>query len=517
VFKEFDAFVVGSGLGGASAAWALAKKGYRVAVLERGQWPLRDASAWDSEKILVRPQYASKVATKVEHYGEKPKDFFFNENVGGMSVFYGGAAFRFREKDFAKWPLRYGSFEKYYQQAEECLTVHGANPGSDLFDARSPPRKHPYAWSPPELTSPSKRIFESAKALGLKPSAVPMALRFQGEPRCIQCLTCDGYPCKIEAKSEACTSFLQKNPGGRLTVVTGLSVSHLDFSQDEAVAIQGHDQSGKPLRIELSGRPVILSAGALWSPAILLRSNLSKIAEPGMLDGVGRRLMRHCNAILAGIFLKPTNARKEFQKQIALFDFYDEHRAQHGLATGVIQDIYTPAPAVVGAFSPRGLKTAAALMGPRIQNLLCIAEDEAQAENRVRLDTAIDAWGTAKVSIRHHYSEKDLERRDFLLKQARRILKKSGARFFHVMRIDSFSHALGTLCFGESPRDSVLDPNCKFWGVKNLWALDGSFMPSSAGVNPSLTIVANSLRVVENEFVENEFAEKEVSAREVPL
>jgi choline dehydrogenase-like flavoprotein len=136
--KHFDAYIIGSGFGGASAAWALANKGYRVAVLERGEWPKRDDSDWDPKKILIHSQYSMPEAASVEQNGEKPKDYFFNQNVGGMSVFYAGATLRFREEDFLGWPISYSALEKYYGEAEMALTVHGANPHTNLWDSREP-------------------------------------------------------------------------------------------------------------------------------------------------------------------------------------------------------------------------------------------------------------------------------------------------------------------------------------------------------------------------------------------
>jgi len=500
-YKDFDAFVIGSGLGGAAAAWALSKKGYKVAVFERGMWPLRNESDWTPQKILIQSQYASKKPTQVEQLSRKAKDYYFNENVGGMSVFYGGAAFRFREEDFSSWPCSYQNFEAYYQQAEEALTVHGASPGSPYADIYSPARKQNYPFTALAFTQPSQRIYDTAQKLGLRPSVIPLALKFTNQPRCLQCRTCDGYPCKIEAKSEACTSFLQNADPKYLTVITNAEIDFIEFSQNQATHLHFIDRKNlKRHRLELHHRPLILAAGALNSPAILLRSQLAVIKNPGRLDLIGKRLMRHCNAVVAGIFPFATNAKSEFQKQVAIFDFYHHHRRTQGHATGVIQDIYTPSAEVLAHFSPLGLKTISQLLTKNLQSLLCIAEDAPSESNFVGLEESKSAYGMQRSKIYHQYSKQDLERRHFLLKQAKRILKKSGAWLTQVMLIDSFSHAVGTLCFGNRRQDSVLDENCKLWGSENLWVLDGSFFKTSAGVNPSLTITANSLRVVELEF-----------------
>jgi choline dehydrogenase-like flavoprotein len=368
--------------------------------------------------------------------------------------------------------------------------------------SREPPRTRLYSFAPLELTGPSQRIFKAARSLGLNPSFTPMALRFRNAPRCLQCLTCDGFPCKVQAKSDACT-FLEMNDEGRMQVFTGISVDRLEFSQEDVYNIKATDvKSGEKLNIPIEGKPLVLAAGALWSPEVLLRSQLETLKDVGRKDLIGRRLMRHCNAVLAGVFPFHTNVRKEFQKQLAIFDFYDHHRQKHGYSSGVIQDIYTPSSCVISANAPFPLKTISGMLSSRIQSLLCIAEDEAQENNRIELNANNNFQKLTKLKIFHQYTKRDLERRDFLLQQAKKILKRSGALLFYTMHINSFSHAVGTLVMGSSPAESVLDPNCKFWGVKNLWVLDGSFMPRSAGVNPSLTIVANSLRVIDTQFKE---------------
>ena len=78
------------------------------------------------------------------------------------------------------------------------------------------------------------------------------------------------------------------------------------------------------------------------------------------------------------------------------------------------------------------------------------------------------------------------------------MLRAAGGVTGKVRLIDSFSHAVGTARFGLDPTASVLDRHCRFWALPNLFVADGSFMPTSGGVNPSLTITANALRVAEH-------------------
>ena len=247
-------------------------------------------------------------------------------------------------------------------------------------------------------------------------------------------------------------------------------------------------------RFELRSGLFVLGAGALHSPGILLRSGLGRFPGSRL---IGRFLMRHCNSVVAGVFPFRTNPEKVFHKQLCFSEFYEEHRDRHGRATGVIQDIYTPPASAIRHFAPAGVKRLAGAAAPYMQNLLCIAEDEPRFDNAVQLSGELDAFGVETVKVDHQYSDADFERRDLLISQARRLLKAAGALMTRVHEIDSFSHAVGTARCGHSPEDSVLDADCRFRGVDNLYVLDGSCFPASGGVNPSLTICANALRVAE--------------------
>ncbi|MGA7305180.1 MAG: GMC oxidoreductase, partial [Rhodothermales bacterium] len=96
------------------------------------------------------------------------------------------------------------------------------------------------------------------------------------------------------------------------------------------------------------------------------------------------------------------------------------------------------------------------------------------------------------------YSDRDLAARSALVGQAKRILRRAGAMFNYVHKIKTFSHAVGSVRMGDDPDSAPLDRHCAFRGVDNLFVVDGSFMPTSAGINPSLTIAANALRVADH-------------------
>ena len=476
--------VVGSGLGGAFAALALTGAGARVLVLERGGWPKRDETDWNPRAILIEHRYRGSALAV--NQGPRPEEVPVNEVVGGKSVFYGAASLRFRPADFARWPVSYDQMEPFYAEAERRLGVHGTA-GADPCE---PPRSSPYPHPSPPLSAPARRIRDAGRRLGYRPFPLPLAINFANgqAPQCVLCDTCDGFPCRIEAKNDAAGILRALEAEGRLAVAPGVSVRRLVVERGRVTAVEGVERAaGREAR--WAAPLVVLGAGAIGTPAILLRSGLDRF-------GVGRFLMRHCNAVAAGLFPFPTNPERVFHKQVGFTDGYESGRGADGLAPGVIQDIYTPAPEVVRHFA--GGAARLALPGPvvrRLQNLICIAEDEAQEENRVALTGETDEQGIERAGVTHRYRETDRERLRALTRRARRILRSAGALATRVWPIRSFSHAVGTVRMAAAEDAGPLDSQGRFRGVGNLFVTDGSTFPSSAGVNPSLTVAANALRI----------------------
>jgi choline dehydrogenase-like flavoprotein len=489
----YDALVIGSGFGGAVSAYVLARAGLRTLLVERGGWANRDQLDWNPRAILLDKRYQSESPLLIKQYRDRRhRRVYPNKVLGGMSVFYGGASLRLREGDFARWPIGYPDLEMYYGQVEELLGVHG-EAGQDPGE---PFRSNGYPFPSIDLTGPAKRLHAAAVGLGYRPFKLPLAINFSdpARPRCLRCGTCDGFPCRIEAKNDLVSTLLTAAQGFGLEILVQTVVARLVAQGERIAEVECIDgPSGR--RFSLRSRLVVLSAGALHSPAILLRSRVGP-AQNGHL--VGRNLMRHCNAVVAGVFPFATNPEKVFHKQLCLGDFYEDLRQPGGPATGVIQDIYTPDAEVLRHYAPRGVKLAAGLAAGHIQNLICIAEDEPQLDNGVALADDTDQYGLQIAQVTHRYNRGDCQRRNYLVRKAKKILRAAGAWLCKVYHVDTFSHAVGTVRFGSDPRTSVLDEYCRLRGLENLYVLDGSFMPSSGGVNPSLTIAANASRVAQH-------------------
>lgn len=480
------------------AALPLVEAGMRVLMLERGDWVTRGESNWGEEGAFVlTPHYTTESRYSIKSWrGWKPQGLC--TCVGGPSVFYGAASFRFREADFdppeeivgdsgARWPIGYSDLERHYTRAEALLGVSGESG----IDPTEPPRSAPYPNAPADLAAPSALIVRAAQEIGLRPFRIPMAINGS---TCVSCVTCDAFACAVSAKNDLATRVLPRLLSGGMELVANAVVTGLPESGGRIRSVEAVDgATGERLSFEAD--QVILAAGALASPHILLASGLGTRNPAG--DHVGRYLMRHCNAMMYGYFRDHPNADGQHHKQVAIHDFYfGDPRRPELTKLGNIQQVMAPPISLIRAMLPRLMGAGAAAIVSHLTGLLAIAEDQPRPSNRVEVTTGrSDRFGLPPVRIHHQYTRRDLDARGALLVRARELLRAAGAKFTVTWKVTTFSHALGTVRMGEDPTSAPLDRDCRFNGIENLWVTDGSALPTSAGVNPSLTIAANALRV----------------------
>src|SRR5262245_6061886 len=498
----WDAVIVGSGFGGAMAAHRLVAAGARVLMIERGDWVPRGPEAWlPGASLELTPAYAKDIPYRCATGGHG-KVIGGYACVGGPSVYYGCVAFRFRERDFtgdpgvvgdsaAAWPVRYDELEPYYREAELLLRIAG----DDTGDPTAPPRAAPYPFRPARLARVSEHFVQSAVALGLSPFHLPLAI---DHARCIACRTCDTYACAIEAKNDVATTMIRPLLARGLTLETGTVAVRVEVAGGAARRIHVvRRATGRPEAI--AARHIIVAAGALGSAHLVLASRLDELSPARA--AVGRYLMRHANAMTFGFYAERPDREHRYHKQIGIHDWYFGDPAggdADGLTKlGGVQQMMTPPVELVRAHLPRPLRALAAFT-EHLTGLLCIAEDQPQASNGCSVDWSVrDAYGLPQLVIDHSYSARDRAASGALTRRARRVLAQSGALFSYTHRVKTFSHAVGTLRMGIDPATSPLDEVCRFRNVANLWVTDGSALPMSAGVNPSLTIAANALRAAD--------------------
>ena len=207
--------------------------------------------------------------------------------------------------------------------------------------------------------------------------------------------------------------------------------------------------------------------------------------------------MRHRNAVAFGVYARQPNPERVFDKQIAVHDFYDGD-PENGALTGTLGGIQqmTPPVELVRAYMPVLVRDPAATLVSHATGLLVIAEDQPRRENAVSIDwTNRDRFGLPRLRVSHAHTARDEAAAAALAAHAKRILREAGARITYVHPIETFSHALGTVRMGSDPHTAPLDEHGRFRGLDNLYVTDASALPRAAGVNPSLTIAANALRI----------------------
>ncbi len=500
-----DTVVIGSGFGGSMAAWSLLEAGRDVLMLERGPWVERGPHNWEAEGTLTRSPYFADGQLRVVEEGRTRSEGTC-ACVGGPSVFYGGVSTRFREADFdphpeivdgsgARWPFRYGDLRPAYRRAEEILGIAG--PDGD-GDPTAPGRRAPYPQEAPGLSPTSRMIGEAARRMGWRPYRLPLAINYGASdrrPACVACETCDTFACAVRAKNDLAARVIPRLLERGMELRPRTAVLRLELERGRVRAAVCRDgATGRELTV--TADTFVLAAGALGSAQIALASGLQGVGPAG--HAVGRYLTRHCAGIVFGLYPSLPDRGDTFHKQLGINDFYfgdDAPGAPDG-KLGNIQQVQSPAPATVGTLLPSPLPRMLSPLLRRATGLLVLAEDQPRYGNHVALDpTGRDGFGLPQTVVHHRHTPRDLTARTSLARRARELHREAGALLCYEHRIHTFSHALGTLRMGEDPDADPVDPDGRLRGTENLWVADGSLFPTSAGVNPSLTIAALGLRV----------------------
>ncbi len=488
------------------AAWPAVQAGKRVLIIERGDWVARSPANWGPDGFVeLSPAYTRESPYQVLAGGAGPT-LGVLAAVGGASVFYGGVSIRLREADFhpdpdidqtsgAAWPYQYADLEPYYTRAERLLDVAGV--AGD--DPTEPWRSAAYPQAPAPLAPISGRLTEAARALGLHPSRLPLAINYtavDGRQACVGCQTCDGFACAVDAKNDVAARLIVPMLHSGLQLETNTVVVELGREGRRISEVICADR-WTGARRTFRGRVVVLAAGALATPHLLLTSDLDQVNPAG--HAVGGYLMRHCNAVVMGGFLDRPSAG-EFHKQIAIQDYYFGHASVTSPRgrLGGIQQFGTPQAAYVRRYVRRWMRPLVGRLVPHTTGFIVMAEDRPQATNRVGIDRLVTTrFGMPEATVTHRYDARDLAARKALVNAARRVLKRAGAKAHFVQDITTFSHAVGTVRFGPDPAQAPLDEWGAYRGLDNLYVADGSVFPRAGAVNPSLTIAANALRTGE--------------------
>jgi choline dehydrogenase-like flavoprotein len=504
---HFDVVIIGSGAGGGTLARTLAATGLKILVLERGDWLPQEPQNWDAEEVFQKNRYVSKDVWHDKHGKPfQPGSHYF---VGGATKMYGAAHFRLRQQDFEElrhfdgispaWPLRYSDFEPWYQRAEELYHVHGLR-GEDPTE---PPCSGPYPHPPVAHEPRIQKLVDDLRAAGLHPSHAPSGVMLDEAnmafSRCRKCNCCDGFPCLVHAKSDADVLGMRPALASRtVSLLTRAEVRrlHTDASGRSVTAVE-LQRDGETLQV--SGDVVVVSCGAANSARLLLMSANDRHPR-GLANGsdqVGRNYMFHNSKAMVALAHEPNTT--VFQKTITIndwylgdadFDYPMGNIQMTGKTNGQIMKGYAP----LETFLMPGWSMDK--IAEHALDFWISSEDLPDPDNRVTIDgeghihlnytlnnqtAAQRLYGRLSGMLDHLYLKNHLVERQIYIKSE--------------MSIAAVGHQAGTCRFGSDPATSVLDLNCKAHELDNLYVVDTSFMPTIGAVNPSLTAIANALRV----------------------
>jgi choline dehydrogenase-like flavoprotein len=493
----YDIVIIGSGMGGGTLAHCLRESGLRVALLERGDYLPRERENWDAEAVFRENRYKTRETWRDGRGREfHPSMHHF---VGGSTKVYGAALVRLRKEDFGviqhaegvspAWPVQYDDFEPYYAKAEKLFFVHGPSTGDPYGPPRSEPLPYPPLEHEPYVLDLQKRL----ESQGLRPGYLPMGVDRRPKGHCIRCNTCDGFPCLVDAKADAEVCCVRPAvEKGWVDLYRGVHVRRLitNNSGDRVVRAEGAI-GAKKFKIEAS--IFVVSCGAVNSAVLLLKSKspAHPLGLGNSMNLVGRNYMAHLNSAVLACDITRRNPTV-FQKTMVVNDFYFAGRKAGSFPLGSLQLLGKSQAAMLKAASPFMPHWFAKALASHSVDWWATTEDLPDPQNRVDV--------TSDGGIQIFWKPRNVSPHNALLRTARGVLRKAGyqAVFVQRMGLGANSHQCGTLRFGDDPRSSVLDKFCRSHDVPNLYAVDASFFPSSAAVNPALTIAAQALRVADH-------------------
>lgn len=485
-----DIVIIGSGIGGSSLAYSLAGCRKRIVILERGEYLKDTPEARDDVAIFQKGFYRSAeewVGTDGESF--LPGNYYY---VGGNSKFFGAVMYRYRAEDFEPrphmdgrspgWPLSYADMEPWYEKAEEIYSVRGAA-GEDPTE---PSRSHPYRFSAVPDEPAIAAVRERLRKAGVHPASLPLAIDIEEWLRRAK-TGWDAFPNtgrgKIDAEVGPLASALAH---ANVSVITGANVVRLETDPSGTkVTAAVFIKDGEEQRI--GAEIFAVAAGAVQSAALLLRS--ANDAHPRGLanssDQLGRNFMNHNTTAMLTIDPRARNTAV-YQKTLAFNDFYNKD-PDTGFPLGNVQLLGHITGNILKAQTPTVPAWMAGVMARYAYGWFLTSEDLPNPESRVMVRDG---------KIVMHWVRSNMRAHEVLIKRTRDVMRRAS---FPIVLTRTFgrkttSHQCGTARLGDDPKSSVVSLDCRTHDLDNLYVTDASVLPTSAAVNPALTIAALAIK-----------------------
>jgi choline dehydrogenase-like flavoprotein len=498
-----DLTIVGAGAGGATLAQRLARRGWKVVVLEAGPF-------WDPDRDWVSDEAGSHKLYWTEERiigGKDPVELGKNNSghgVGGSMVHYAGYCPRFHPSDFEvrtrdgvgeDWPIQYADLKRHYEVLELELPVAG-----EYWPWGDP---HRYPHSPHPIAGGAEIAWEGARELGIEIRVGPVGITngsFGNRPHCIY----RGYclqGCKVNAKASPLVTHIPDaiEHGVEIREQCMVTSVEVDDSSGQVTGVRYvHEGQEHVQRAEA----VALAGYSIETPRLLLNSASRRFPHglANQNDQVGRCVMVQGAPQIAGRFPAELRMYKAPPPEISSEQFY-ETDDRRGFARGFSIQTVGPLPIDWARHV-----LADGHWGPALREYMrdynhwytlgALSELLPLPENRVTVATEVtDQNGIPVARMDYSQCENDRKNIAFAKRTLQEILEAAGAQ--DILKIDRYAHLVGGCRMGSDPERSVVDSDHRAWEVPNLFIADGSVMPTQGSANPALTIMALASRLAE--------------------
>ncbi|OCJ13027.1 GMC family oxidoreductase [Rhizobium sp. AC44/96] len=488
-----DIVIIGSGIGGSSVAAGLASTGARILILEAGDHIADLPVNRDQRAIFQRGHFRPKETWyDANGKGFNPGNYY---NVGGNSKFYGAVLSRYRKEDFdviehqegvsPAWPFAYEVLEPWYSRAERLFNVCGTL-GEDPTE---PFHSMGYEYPPVPDEAPIAAVRERLKRKGLHPASLPLGIDIDAWLAKAK-TPWDAHPNSDDGKMDAETAALSsamKHPN--VILETNARVVRLETGSKDEVAKVVYIKDGETRSV--SPKIVILSAGAVQSSVLLLRSanDRFKTGLANASDQVGRNFMNHNASAVIGVSPRFKN-NAIYQKTFAFNDFYLSD-GKGGPPLGNVQLLGRVSARILKGSLPQVPEWMLDLVTGHAIDFYAMSEDIPNPESRVMVDGDRIILQWQRTNWAAHLA---------LVAKLKEILKSIGFPIVLARAFDKRtpSHQCGTIRIGNDAATAPLDTFCRSYEHRNLFVVDASFLPTSAAVNPALTVASQALRVADH-------------------
>jgi len=548
---DFDVCVVGSGAGGGPVALTLAEAGYSVLVLEKGPW-LTENDFYKDEIACCRRNTYSRNLREEFHVVEKPdknkawvatptydggRDFWNGNMVGGSSNLMSGFFHRLKPKDFRllsefgpidganveDWPIAYDELEPYYAKVEREVGISGRVVDHPNLEPRStndyphpPTAEHPVAeWFDDLCRQKGLHSIPVARAILSRPANGRSSCQYSGY--------CGSYGCSSGAKGSSRAALLNRAvASGNCEIRPNCHVYHLESDMSgRVVSANFYDVNGdtQTVRADL----FVVACQAVETSRLLLLSRGPR--HPNGLanshDQVGKNLVFSGGGAGTGTILYDSlDAKKAAQLKIrgpfvnrTLQDWYYIDNDEMGKTKGGTIEFLFRHPNPTGRAIQQKWESDRLLWGHPLKNKVhryfttagylrfeTFADWLPNDDCNVTLDSALkDKWNAPVARIKVGKHPHDLKISRYLARKGYQMLTDLGADkvSWGVSSNPPGNLMAGGCRFGNDPKKSVLDQNCRAHDVENLYVTDGSFMPTGGSVPHTWTIYANAFRVAD--------------------